>query len=339
MRIRHSLAIAILLVAPALAEVPAVVVQEGVLFDNRGAPLGGPVDLVFRLFDEPQGGQRIWQESHREVELVAGYYSVVLGADEALTPAVLDRATHFEVVADGGVLSPRIQLGSVPFALVARDVQGGTVDVTTIRIDGEEVINASGEWVGDPVGLRGAQGVAGVAGPQGPAGPAGAAGGQGEAGSPDTPAQVRDKLLQADGAGSGVDADLLDGIDSAAFVRVGAAIDATTFRGQAPAAFARTPQDVLGRLRQVDGAGSGVDADRLDGIDSSQFVRGAAQILGLLRGVDGSGSGLDADRLDGLDSGQFMRADTNTGTSGNLVVRGALSADSQIGRASCRERV
>ncbi len=50
-------------------------------------------------------------------------------------------------------------------------------------------------------------------------GAAGEAGEQGDRGSPDTPQQVRDKLRQVDGGGSGIDADLLDGINSAGFVR------------------------------------------------------------------------------------------------------------------------
>lgn len=69
-----------------------------------------------------------------------------------------------------------------------------------------------------------------AAGPQGPAGPAGPTGPQGEvgpqgpmgpAGSADTPTQVLGKLAQVDGPDSGVDADLLDGVNSDGFVRRG----------------------------------------------------------------------------------------------------------------------
>ena len=57
----------------------------------------------------------------------------------------------------------------------------------------------------------------GPEGPQGDPGRRGSVGPQGPAGSPDSPQQVRDKLTQVDGNGSGVDADQLDGIDSAVF--------------------------------------------------------------------------------------------------------------------------
>ncbi len=71
-----------------------------------------------------------------------------------------------------------------------------------------------------PAGANGATGPAGptgAIGPIGPIGPTGPTGPAGTSGSPDTPAQVLAKLLQVDGSGSGLDADLLDGQDSSSF--------------------------------------------------------------------------------------------------------------------------
>ena len=72
-----------------------------------------------------------------------------------------------------------------------------------------------------PTGPRGLTGATGATGPVGPQGPAGANG------SPDTAAQVRDKLKTVDGSGSGIDADLLDGSHASAFARLSGA----TFSG------------------------------------------------------------------------------------------------------------
>jgi hypothetical protein len=90
---------------------------------------------------------------------------------------------------------------------------------------------------------QGIQGETGPAGPQGEPGPAGPQGEPG-AGSPDTPQQVLDKLVQVDGAGSGLDSSFLDGIDSTGFLR---------------------------------NNGKAADADNLDGLNSTAFVlRGTA---------------------------------------------------------------
>ncbi|MEN8983774.1 MAG: tail fiber domain-containing protein [Planktotalea arctica] len=72
-----------------------------------------------------------------------------------------------------------------------------------------------------PTGARGLTGATGATGPVGPQGPAGANG------SPDTAAQVRDKLKTVDGSGSGIDADKLDGLHAGSFARLSGA----TFSG------------------------------------------------------------------------------------------------------------
>ena len=68
-----------------------------------------------------------------------------------------------------------------------------------------------------PAGPQGEQGIQGLTGAQGPMGPQGPPGADG---SPDTAAQVLAKLITVDGAGSGLDADLLDGQSSAFFAPV-----------------------------------------------------------------------------------------------------------------------
>jgi hypothetical protein len=76
--------------------------------------------------------------------------------------------------------------------------------------------NGSGDGEGipgppGPAGPKGDQGDTGIAGSMGPAGP------PGPAGTADTAAQVLAKLVTVDGDGSNLDADLLDGHDSAYF--------------------------------------------------------------------------------------------------------------------------
>jgi hypothetical protein len=160
--------------------------------------------------------------------------------------------------------------------------------------------------------------------------------------------------LGNDGAGSGLDADLLDGYDSGYFLP----------------ADSYTAADVKTKLLTVDGAGSGVDADLLDGRDSAEYVLHTDAATEAVAGVieiasdaeniagadglratspkglwatlanwlstktvwglsnDGAGSGLDADLLDGYDSSaivlkanimaDFAAAMNETGSAGGL---------------------
>lgn len=78
---------------------------------------------------------------------------------------------------------------------------------TTTWIDAGNIQGPQG-----PAGAQGPQGIPGTPGAQGPQGPQGPAGADG---SPDTASEILTKLKTVDGAGTGLDADLLDGQDSA----------------------------------------------------------------------------------------------------------------------------
>jgi hypothetical protein len=75
-------------------------------------------------------------------------------------------------------------------------------------------------------------------------------------------------LLGLDGAGSGLDADQLDGQHGAWYADIAARLGYTPLN-----AAAYTAADVLAKLLTVDGAGSGVDADTLDGFHGADYRR------------------------------------------------------------------
>lgn len=107
------------------------------------------------------------------------------------------------------------------------------------------------------------------------------------------PQDVLDLILAVDGPGSGLNADFLDGQDSTAFakqvdmdavedvnleqnVRLNSIEAKNTLQDTAISAkldaSAYTANDVLAKLKTVDGTGSGLDADTIDGIDSSALA-------------------------------------------------------------------
>jgi hypothetical protein len=91
-----------------------------------------------------------------------------------------------------------------------------------------------------PQGPQGIQGEKGEKGDTGVKGDKGDQGLPGTSGSADTPLQILSKLATVDGQGSGLDASLLDGQDSTAFLKVGAkAADANLLDGLNSSAFAQ----------------------------------------------------------------------------------------------------
>src|SRR5262249_15207564 len=113
---------------------------------------------------------------------------------------------------------------------------------TTCKPSELKITWAAAGQPGQP-GQPGPAGQTGETGPQGPQGIQGEKGDKGEpgtSGSADTPAQILQKLSTVDGSGPGLDASLLDGHDSTAFLGVSAkAADANLLDGFNSSEFAK----------------------------------------------------------------------------------------------------
>jgi hypothetical protein len=151
-------------------------------------------------------------------------------------------------------------------------------------------------------------------------------------------ADVFDIVLAADGAGSTLDADLLDGLNSAAFAGAShdhSGDDITTGTVDAARIDALLTRDaeVFDIVTGADGTGSGLDADLLDGQTAADFagashahsgedittgtvdeavidvlIARVSDVFDIVLSSDGLGSGLDADLLDGQSSDAFAPA-------------------------------
>jgi hypothetical protein len=109
-----------LLAFAANATVPGRVNYQGLLLDNVGDPITGPVDMVFSLYSVSSGGSALWTEAHDAVDVLDGVYEVELGSTTALTPALLaGAAVYLEIEVETEILTPRQRLLAVPYALQA----------------------------------------------------------------------------------------------------------------------------------------------------------------------------------------------------------------------------
>jgi hypothetical protein len=184
-----------------------------------------------------------------------------------------------------------------------------------------------------------------------------------------TASEILTAIKTVDGSGSGLDADLLDGVEHRGAGGTSEHPAATTSQAgfmstsdkskldgiESGATADMTASEILASLKTVDGAGSGLDADlldgvahrgaggtsehpaattsqagfmstsdksKLDGIESGATAdMTASEILASLKTVDGAGSGLDADLLDGVShrgQGGYEHAVATTGADGFL---------------------
>jgi hypothetical protein len=159
-------------------------------------------------------------------------------------------------------------------------------------------------------GANGTPGTPGTAGAQGVTGTAGAIGPTGPAGSPDTPAQVLAKLGEVDGAGSGLDADLLGGFPSTAYQRRGA----TT---SCPAGQFASVLTVEGNVTCTAPASAILNQSAV-AQNATMRISGDIATTGLLRSGTNQGT-TEATPLGGV---VIRPVQTYTPTAGNVVARG-----------------
>ena len=148
------LTFALVLLAPAVSlAVPLQVAHQGELHDLAG-PVTDTVSVTFELFEAVSGGDAVWTEV-RDVDVIDGHYVVLLGSELQSNPIedvlALEPELWLQITVEGEELEPRQLLGSAPYAIVANtavNVDGGTVNASSVSINGNQVIGGSGliDW-------------------------------------------------------------------------------------------------------------------------------------------------------------------------------------------------
>ena len=163
------------------AEVPTIMTHQGRLFDSSDQPIQDTLQVVFTIYDSgAPSAQVLWTETHL-VTFELGYFSVSLGETVPLDSTIFDGSVRYLGIKVGSddEMTPRAATRSVPYALVAGDVNGD-IHPQTVSIPGfGMVIDENGQWVGDPTGLIGPTGPVGPTGAAGPTGAQGATGATG----------------------------------------------------------------------------------------------------------------------------------------------------------------
>ncbi len=163
---------------------------QGQLFDAAGDPVNASHPMVFRLYVVAEAGAAVWQEAHESVDVIDGQFTVELGNSTVLPPELEQHGALFlgVQVSGGAEMLPRMQVGAVLRAQLAAhlgDLRNRDINPNSVSINDTAVIDSLGNWVGNPMGLRGPEGPVGApgeAGDPGPVGPPGPVGDPGVAG-------------------------------------------------------------------------------------------------------------------------------------------------------------
>ena len=143
--------------APA-ASSTSTISYQGRLADSGGNPLTGMYNLEFRVYDVPAGGTPLWEEfwtGGNSVAVSDGLFNVMLGSVETDLAASIEGQDELYLgitVGTDSEMEPRVQLGAVPFSMVAQSLVGqvttGQIEdgaVTTAKLNVENGLQVSGD--------------------------------------------------------------------------------------------------------------------------------------------------------------------------------------------------
>jgi len=113
---------------PAASAVPARINYQGKLEDG-GAPVTGTRSFVFKIYDALTGGTLLWTSQTNAVGVLNGVFSVVLetGTPVNLSSATFAGARYVEITVDGTLLSPREEVVSAPYSLMAQALSSNAI--------------------------------------------------------------------------------------------------------------------------------------------------------------------------------------------------------------------
>jgi len=112
---------------PALdRDVPTSIHYQGNLVDADGDPISGAVEMNFRLFDNSNGGNQLWEQTIATT-VEDGKYQVLFGD---LTSEMFVNSCWLQITINGEILEPRITILPAPMAMQAEEIGG--LDATEI---------------------------------------------------------------------------------------------------------------------------------------------------------------------------------------------------------------
>ncbi len=116
--------------------VPVTTNYQGYLENTDGEPLDATVNMTVALYAAAQGGSALWTETHQNVEVTDGVFSLILGDTTSFDDNSLEGERYLGVtVGSDPEMAPRQQLTSAFFAMragVADSVKAASVETEAI---------------------------------------------------------------------------------------------------------------------------------------------------------------------------------------------------------------
>ena len=105
--------------------VPQTITHQGRLYDASNKPVSGMLTVKFAVYASPNAAMPLWSESDM-LTFDEGYFSVSLGETTPFTTNLFDGSVRYLGITVGAdpEMTPRVPVQSVPYAILAGDVNG-----------------------------------------------------------------------------------------------------------------------------------------------------------------------------------------------------------------------
>lgn len=121
------------------AQIPKTLSYQGILTNNDGEALKGKQSVTFNFYENAEGGKSIWQESHA-LMITDGFFETILGSKNELNLPFNKPYWLGITVGSSEELTPRIQLNSAPYSLLAGTVSDSSI--TRKKIADKQVVRS-----------------------------------------------------------------------------------------------------------------------------------------------------------------------------------------------------
>jgi hypothetical protein len=115
----------------------STIAYQGRLADSAGTPLNATITISFRLYATAVGSSALWVES-QTVQVTNGLFNVLLGSTAPIPQTIITSNSTLWLgiaVAADPEMTPRVQIGSAPYAIQALTVPDGSIMGTKLAPD------------------------------------------------------------------------------------------------------------------------------------------------------------------------------------------------------------
>ncbi|MFH1336147.1 MAG: hypothetical protein ABII96_06485 [Candidatus Zixiibacteriota bacterium] len=106
-----------------LAGIPKIINYQGMLTDNSGNPLTDTVNITFKIYDDPTGGYKKWEETQNNVGVINGLFNVILGSETPIDTLSFSQEYWLDVTVEAEHMPTRLKFTSTAYSFRAENAE------------------------------------------------------------------------------------------------------------------------------------------------------------------------------------------------------------------------